>query len=231
MKDRLKLTFKILIFLFTTVMIIISLIIDFEFKDINKYTSKILYYHVISAWISFLSFVLSAYYSIKFILINRLENKLDTDIIDKRAKNKNDIILKTNISINLGLLFILITLITGSIWSYYSWGLFWNWDPRQSSIIFLILYYLAFIALRTSIKEETLKNNIISIYSIIGFFMSFTLIFIIPRVFPSLHPNLIKINTINMNDNMLLIFLGLLIGFSGIYYWIFDLSYRIAKLK
>jgi heme exporter protein C len=47
-----------------------------------------------------------------------------------------------------------LTLITGIIFSKVQWGAWWNWDPRQSSYLMVMLMAMAFFAIRASLEGE-----------------------------------------------------------------------------
>ena len=51
-------------------------------------------------------------------------------------------------AIELGLIFGVLATVTGAIWARIKWGAYWNWDPRQTSILISLLFYGAYLALR-----------------------------------------------------------------------------------
>ena len=54
----------------------------------------------------------------------------------------------------LGLIFCVAATVSGSLWAKAMWGSYWNWDPRETSIFFILLLYGAYLALRASIEED-----------------------------------------------------------------------------
>ena len=89
----------------------------------------------------------------------------------------------------IGLLFTFLATVTGSIWAKFSWGTFWNWDPRESSILILLLIYIAYFLLRSLLEEsEEKKARIGAVYNIIAFVTVPFLMFVLPRITQSLHP-------------------------------------------
>jgi heme exporter protein C len=89
----------------------------------------------------------------------------------------------------IGLLYTLLATITGSIWAKFSWGTFWNFDPRESSILVLLLIYIAYFLLRSLLEEgEEKKARIAAVYNIIAFVTVPFLMFVLPRITQSLHP-------------------------------------------
>jgi len=178
--------------------------------------ARILFFHVPLAWTSVVGFVVSVFYAIRYLR----SRKIDDDI-------------KSSSAAGLGLLFCALTTLTGSIWAKFSWGSFWNWDPRETSIFVLLLIYAAYFALRSAVQEDDKKATLAAVYAIIaGVTMPF-LMFIMPRIIASLHPDPI-INTrgkVSMNGTMLVVFLSSLAGFTGLYFWIYSLKVRITRLE
>ena len=93
--------------------------------------SRIFYFHVPMAQISFIAFITSAVYAIAFLRTRRIDH-------DHAAVTAAE----------LGLLFAVVALITGALWARQAWGAYWNWDPRKLLLFILILFYGAFFALR-----------------------------------------------------------------------------------
>jgi heme exporter protein C len=90
---------------------------------------------------------------------------------------------------SVGLLLTFLATVTGSIWARFSWGRFWNFDPRESSILILLFIYIAYFLLRTFLEDsEEKKMRIAAVYNIIAFVSVPFLMFILPRITESLHP-------------------------------------------
>jgi heme exporter protein C len=130
-------------------------------------------------------------------------------------------------------MFCFLATVTGAIWAKFSWGTYWNWDPRQTSIFVLLLIYGAYFALRSAIEVEEKRATLAAAYSIIAAVTMPFFMFIMPRILASLHPEPI-LNTqgkVQMNPTMLVVFLSSLAGFTGLYYWIWNLHVRVQRLE
>ena len=68
----------------------------------------------------------------------------------------------------IGLIFTLISIVTGSLWGKPTWGIWWVWDARLTSMLILLLFYLAFIITWKFIKNFQTANKVSSIIGIIG---------------------------------------------------------------
>lgn len=127
--------------------------------------------HVPLAWVSVLGFLFTLIFSIKYLI--------KKEIID-------DVIVRA--SAKLGTFFCIGATITGMIWAKETWGSYWNWDPRETSIFILLLVYFAYFILRSSIENETVKRNVSAAYAIIASVSMPFFIFVLPRISSGLHP-------------------------------------------
>ena len=91
-------------------------------------------------------------------------------------------------SAKLGFVFVLLATVSGAIFSKLTWGAYWNWDPRQTTIFVLILIYGAYLTLRAAIPEPRKRARTSAVYSLFSCLTVPFLVFIIPRLYFSLHP-------------------------------------------
>jgi heme exporter protein C len=179
-------------------------------------TARILFFHVPTAWLATLAFLISAVNSIQYL---------------RKQDIKFDIWASS--AAQIGIIFAALATVTGSIWAKKIWQSYWNWDPRETSIFILLLIYAAYFALRSAIDVEEQKAKLSAVYSIIAFITVPFFIFIIPRVYESLHPDPL-INPegeIKMDGRMLQVFLSSLAGFTILFYWILRIKVDAVKLK
>lgn len=134
---------------------------------------RIIIMHVPTAWVTSIAFAVSAVYSILYLRRRRVED-------DANAQATAEV----------GFIFCALATITGAIFAQIVWGVFWNWDPRETSIIVLLLIYAAYFALRSAVDEPNRRRRLAAAYNIFaGVTMPF-LLFVAPRVADStLHPN------------------------------------------
>ena len=112
---------------------------------------RIMYVHVPSAWIGLASFTCIALLSIANFIF----------------KTKNLMIITKSIA-PLGLMFTCLAIVTGSLWGQPTWGTWWAWDARLTSMIILALFYIGYIVSNKFILPEERANKISSIILIIG---------------------------------------------------------------
>ena len=112
---------------------------------------RIMYVHVPAAWISLASFTCIALLSILNFIF----------------KIKNFTLVTKSIA-PIGLIFTCIAIVTGSIWGQPTWGTFWAWDARITSMVLLGIFYFVFIATYKLISKEEKANKVASIVAILG---------------------------------------------------------------
>ena len=69
-----------------------------------------------------------------------------------------------------GCIFSLVSIVTGSLWGKPTWGIWWVWDARLTSMAILFLFYLAYIFTWQFVNDFERANKITSIIGIIGLF-------------------------------------------------------------
>jgi heme exporter protein C len=194
----------------------------YEFPNIPglEEKAKIIFFHVPTAWLAVIAFLMAMIYGVKYL------------------KNKNlDDDAKSNAALQLGMVFCILATVTGSIWAKFTWGAFWHWDPRETSIFVLLLIYGSLFALRSAIENEDKRARLSAVYSIFSFLTVPFFIFIMPRIMTGLHPGSANDDTsgpvvdFKMNANMQLIFYLSLLSFTILYYWIWNISYKSIIIK
>lgn len=182
--------------------------------------AKIIFFHVPTAWLSVVAFLMAMIYGVKYL----------------RNKNLDDD-SRSNAALQLGMMFSILATVTGSIWAKFNWGTFWNWDPRETSIFILLLIYGSLFALRSAIDNEDKRARLSAVYSIIAFLTVPFFVFIMPRIMTGLHPgsanddNAGPVVNFKMNGNMMLVFFTSLTAFTILYYWMWKIRARAIIIK
>ena len=180
-------------------------------------TIRNLYFHV-PMWVGMLTvFVISVYYSIKYL--NTGKEEYDLAAVE---------------CVNTGLLFFALGLITGMMWAKYTWGEYWSGDPKQNSAAIAFLLYCAYLVLRNSMDEEQKRAKISAIYNIFAFPIMLVLIFILPRLTDSLHPGNggnPAFGKYDLATSMRVVLYPAFIGWSLMAIWIATIRYRISLIE
>jgi len=154
--------FKKILFPLTAVAIVISIYMIFFFAPIpvdpmdaggDPINFKIFYFHVPIAITAYLAFTVVFISSI--MLLRTKQEKWDIRAIS---------------AAEVGMIFAILTLITGSIWARSAWGLYWvSWDVRLNTSLILFLTYLSYLMVRKSIDEPEKRARLSAVFGIVGF--------------------------------------------------------------
>jgi len=180
-------------------------------------SSRILFFHVPMAWVSFVAFMSAGVESLRYLAGARDPAR------DRSAAA----------AVEIGQLFALLATVTGAIWARIMWGSYWNWDPRESAIVVALLYYAAYLALRQAVADEHSRARLSAAYAILGLVVAPFLYFVLPRLGFTLHPEPV-LNAqakVEVERRMLIVLLASSVGFTVLFYWMHALKRRIAALE
>ncbi len=134
----------------------------------NNY--RILFFHLPSAITAYTAFTVTLITAIAYLL---------------KREEKWDVIAVS--SAKAGFFMITAALISGSIWAKAAWGAYWNWDPRETTVLILWAAYAAYFAIRASIEDPVEKAKVSSILAILCY-TTIPLSYLSAKMFFSLHP-------------------------------------------
>ena len=117
----------------------------------QSHSVRIMYVHVPSAWISIGIFSLIAFLSLVSFIF----------------KNKNFSLISKSLAPS-GFVFNIIALVTGAIWGKPTWGTWWAWDARITSMLILALFYSMYLLSWKIFRKEEQATKIASIIAILG---------------------------------------------------------------
>ncbi len=113
---------------------------------------RIMYVHVPAAWMAMMCYSIMAMSSITGFIWKH-------PIADVAAKSTAPI----------GAVFTFLALVTGSLWGKPTWGAWWAWDPRLTSVLILFFLYLGYIAIWEAIDDKSRAARIAAIVCVVGF--------------------------------------------------------------
>jgi heme exporter protein C len=131
---------------------------------------KVFYFHVAAGWVGMLGFLAAVVAGITYLITR----KMIWDLVGLSA-------------IEIGLTFMLINIITGSIWARPIWNTWWTWDPRLTTATIMELVYAAYLMLRSGIEDPERRARFGAVYAIVGF-ISVPLTFFSIRIYRTIHP-------------------------------------------
>ncbi len=172
---------------------------------------RIAFLHIPAAWVSVIAFFMSAWWAAAYL---------------RRGNIRDD--ARSFSSARLGFVFTLLATVSGAVFSKLTWGAYWNWDPRQTTILVLLLIYGAYLTLRAAMEEYNRRARVSAVYSLFSFLTVPFLVFIVPRLFFSLHPApvLNGSGSVDMDPVMLVTLFAAAADATLIYIWLLLKSSR-----
>jgi heme exporter protein C len=213
MKNWLKIVAVVLLFYVH----IGGMLIDVPRLNILNETIRALYFHVPMWFGMVLLFLLSVYYSVRYL----------------RNPSQQSDYLAVEYA-NAGLLFGILGMVTGMLWANYAWGSPWHGDPKQNGAAIALLVYLAYFVLRGSVENEEQRGRLSAVYNIFAFAAMVPLIFIIPRMTSSMHPGSggnPGFNMYDLDSRMRLIFYPAVVAWFLIGLWIVSIRVKVRTLE
>ncbi len=134
---------------------------------------RIFYFHVGIAWIAglalFVTFVCSLLY------------------LWRGEQRKYDIIASA--SVEIGVVFGVMVLLSGMLWARPVWNTWWTWDPRLTTTAITEFIYVAYLMLRGALDDPQRRARFSAVYGIIGF-ASVPITYFSTKWFNTIHPDL-----------------------------------------
>lgn len=131
---------------------------------------RIFYFHVASAWTSFVAFFVVFVGSVGYLT----RRAVKWDWLGVAAAE-------------VGLVFCTVVLITGPIWAKPVWGIWWTWDARLTSTFVLWLMYLSYLLLRTLVDDPARRATLAAVFGIFAF-LDVPLVYFSIRIWRTQHP-------------------------------------------
>jgi heme exporter protein C len=118
-------------------------------------TVRLMYIHVPTAWVAYLAFIVTAITSAMYIW-----GKQHSLTFDRIA----------GASAEVGVIFMGLCLVTGSLWGRITWGTYWQWDPRLTTTAFLFVTYVGYLAVRDlggSHHQRAKRSGVIALLAVL----------------------------------------------------------------
>lgn len=196
------------------VMISIYMIFFYAPMDaLQKDVQRIFYLHVPSAWLGMLSFVIMALAGIVYLF---------------KADERWD--LAARAASELGLVFLSIALITGSLWGKPIWGTWWSWDPMLTSVLVLWLMFVAYLMLRSYMGRTHEGARAAAVLAIVGV-IDVPIIYEATNWWRTLHPAKEIGQSGALPPAVVLTLLVSLVSFTLLYSFLMIQVYQLQKLQ
>ena len=134
---------------------------------------RIFYFHVASAWVGLFAFFVTFLAGIGYLA---------------QGQRRWDILALS--SVEIGLTFITMTVVTGSLWARPVWGTYWTWEPRLTISAVQLLIYVAYGMLRAAIESPERKARFAAVYGVVAF-VTVPLSWFAIRWWRTIHPDIL----------------------------------------
>jgi len=200
-----------------TSVILVGFTIRIPSIDILQESARNLFLHVPMWPTMFVSFLTSFVYSFRYL------NKTDL-LLDRKAETATQV----------GILFGILGLLTGSMWARFTWGAWWTFaEPKMNLAALGLMIFVAYFILRQAFDDPEKRAKVSAVYQIFATTTIPFLFYVIPRRMNSLHPGaegnpaFSEVTAVELR----IIFYPAVIAFLGIAYWIMNILNRYKALE
>jgi heme exporter protein C len=139
-------------------------------ESVMGHIQRIFYFHMGTVWVATVSFIIVFIASIQYL---------------RKESRFWDILALS--SAEIGVLFITLTIITGSIWAKPVWGTWWTWDPQLTTTFILWILYIVYLILRSTAGNDVKKAKFAAVFGIIAF-LDLPLVYVSARLMRGISP-------------------------------------------
>jgi len=213
----LKNNLKVVILGLTVILTIISIYLALIYTPSHETMGdiqRIFYFHVSSAWVSYLAFGVT--FVAGLIYLKSRDLKWDTIAFS---------------SAEIGIIFCTLGIITGSLWAKPVWDVFWRWEDIKLFITLVLwLVFIAYLALRANAKSRTSKANLSAVFGIIGF-ICIPLSFGANRIWQQYHPTILASQEGSLQASMAFALIVAVFAFTFLYIYLLLVKVDVERMK
>lgn len=136
----------------------------------ERAAQRIFYFHVPSAWVGFLAFIVAAAASLLYLITR--QQRWDIWALA---------------SVEIGVAFFAMVMLSGPIWAKPTWNVWWTWDPRLTISTISWLLYIGYLMLRGAVDNPDRQARFAAVYAIISA-MSIPINWMAIRWWRTIHP-------------------------------------------
>jgi heme exporter protein C len=172
----------------------------------ERFAQRIFYFHVPAAWVGFVAFIVAAVTSILYLVTRR--QKWDVWALS---------------SVEVGLAFFTMVMVSGPIWAKPTWNVWWTWDPRLTISTISWLLYIGYLMLRGAVDNPDRRARFAAVYALIAT-ISIPINWMAIRWWRTIHPAVVlpgnnadAMGGFGLSDNIRLTLLFCLFAFTMFY--------------
>ena len=182
-------------------------------SETGRYAQRIIYHHIATAWVGFLAFFVTFVAGIGYL---------------RTQKRRWDIVALS--SAEIGTVFMLGVLVSGSIWAKPAWGVWWVWDERLTISLIQFLVYVGYLMLRAAVQDRSRQARFAAVYGIVAF-ISVPINFVAIRIWRNYHPVMFGDSGGGLGPNMMFAFFFSLAAFTVWYVTLMGYRIRLESFR
>ncbi len=115
------------------------------------FVARIFHLHVPTAWMAYVASFAALAYSVAYLV---------------RRRPHHDRVAAATVEV--GLIFMALALLTGMLWARPTWGVYWDWEPRLTTTAILFAIYVGYVVVRGAIEDPELRAKAAAGVAILG---------------------------------------------------------------
>jgi len=179
-------------------------------SETGRFAQRIIYFHIATAWVGFLAFFVTFVAGAAYLRT--------------QARKWDRVALA---SAEIGTVFMLGVLVSGSIWARPAWGVWWVWDERLTISLIQFLIYVGYLMLRSSVEDPSRRARFAAVYGVVAF-ASVPVNFVAIRLWRTQHPLVFGTESGGLSPNMMFAFFFCLSTFT---IWYVTLMWHRIRLE
>lgn len=186
----------------------------------ERFAQRIFYFHVPAAWIGFLAFIIAAIAAVLYLM----------------TRNERWDVWGLA-SVEVGLAFFTMVMLSGPIWAKPTWNVWWTWDPRLTISAICWLLYIGYLMLRGAVDHPERQARFAAVYALIAA-ISVPLNWMAIRWWRTIHPAVVApsksaeaMGGFGMSDNIFLTLMFCLLAFTVFYLALMYQRIQLENLK
>lgn len=171
---------------------------------------RVFYYHVATNWVGAVAFAVTVVTGIIYLI--------------NRGRIWDRISLA---SVEVGLIFLIVGTVTGSIWGRPVWNTWWTWDPRLTASLVMMLTFIGVLLLRGAVNDPNRRATWTGVATIVAY-LNIPITYMSVRWWASMHQQ--QSTPATMNDEMKFVMRMCAWAFLLIGIWFMARRWRLAKM-
>lgn len=154
-------------------MLVVTLFMIFFFAPTERtmgHVQRILYFHIGVAWVAAITLFVALVGGAMYLW---------------KGNRRWDTISLA--SVEVGVAFVTMTIVSGSVWARPAWNTWWIWEPRLTSVTVMWLVYAAYFMLRGAVEDDEKRRRFAAVYAIAAF-ITVLMTYLSIRFLRSIHP-------------------------------------------